>query len=294
MPTPTPYRLEDHGFYRPPPVGESRRLQALGLHLHCVVAGEGAPPLVMVHGLGGSWDDWRPVIEPLSRQRLCLVPDLPGFGRSPKPEAPYSVGWLAEVLRDLLRGSGALPAVLCGNSLGGHICLEYARRWPQDVLALVLSAPAGGHQSPSAINLALLNVVRCLGRGRLARRFGPTVLPWFIRRLFYRCGPECREKIAFYQHYLHSPEYPLFIRAATRAAASHLGYSLLPRLGEIDAPTLVIAGRHDPVIPLAEVRGLSRRLPHSELVVFEACGHLPQVEEPERFVAEVERFLKGL
>jgi pimeloyl-ACP methyl ester carboxylesterase len=248
----------------------------------------------MVHGLGGSWDDWRPVTRPLSRRRLCLVPDLPGFGRSPKPEAPYTVGWLAEVLRDLLRGSGALPAVLCGNSLGGHICLEYARRWPQDVLALVLSAPAGGPQSPSAINLALLNVVRCLGRGRLARRFGPTVLPWFIRRLFYRCGPECREKMAFYQHYLHSPEYPLFLRAGVRAAASHLRGSLLPRLGGIDVPALVIAGRHDPVIPLAEVRGLSRGLPHSELVVFEACGHLPQVEQPERFVAEVERFLKGL
>jgi 4,5:9,10-diseco-3-hydroxy-5,9,17-trioxoandrosta-1(10),2-diene-4-oate hydrolase len=273
-------------------VGESRRLPALGLHLHCVEAGQG-DPLVMVHGLGGSWDNWLPVLAPLSGRHRCLVPDLPGFGRSIKPEAPYSVGWFAEVLRDLLRGAGALPAVLAGNSLGGHICLEFARRWPADVRALILSAPGGAHAGARPLQLALLNLFAFLGRGPLTRALGPFVLPYFIRRLFHQCGPECREEIYFYRRYLRSPEYALFWRAGVRAARSHLASSLRGHLGEIDTPALIIAGRHDVVIPLAEVREMARRLPRSELVVFEECGHVPQVEWPERFVEEVERFLGG-
>ena len=285
------YRLREHGFWREPPAGGSRTLQANGLYLHAIVAGEGAPQLVMLHGLGGSWDNWWPVIKPLSGRRRCLVPDLPGFGRSPKPDAPYSVAWYAETVRDMLARAGALPAVLAGNSLGAHIALELARTYPHDVLALILAAPAGAHHSPRTAKLALLSVFGLLGRGRLAARFGPAVLPWFVRRLFHECGPECQETVAFYQHYLRSPEYPLFARAGFRAARSHLASGLAGRLREISQPALVVAGRHDPVVSLSEAEAMARGLPQGRLVVFEDCGHVPQVEQPERFVAEVEGFL---
>jgi pimeloyl-ACP methyl ester carboxylesterase len=287
-----PYRIREHGFWRRPPAGESRSLLSGGLYLHCVVAGPaGQKPLVMVHGLGGSWDNWLPVLGPLSRRHRCLVPDLPGFGRSPKPEAPYSVSWFAEVLRGMLQGAGELPAVLAGNSLGGHICLEYALRWPDEVSALILSAPAGGHAFVSPTNRLLLGLFQLFGRGPLLRLAGPAVLPHFVRRLFYHCGPDCRANIDFYCRYLCSPEYPLFRRAALRAARSHLAGSLRGRLGEISLPTLICAGRHDVVIPLEEIEEMARKIPRCELIVLEECGHLPQVERPERFVAEVERFL---
>lgn len=289
----SPYRLHEHGFWRSPPAGESRMLAALGLHLHCVVAGQGEPPLVLLHGLGGSWDNWLPVIAPLSERRRLYAPDLPGCGRSPKPQAPYSVAWLAAVARDLLGREGALPAVLCGNSLGGHIALEYALRWPREVSALVLSAPAGGHRFPSLKASAMLTAARLLGRGRLAATLGPRVAPWFIRRLFHRCGPECQEQAAFYQHYFRSPDCPLFLRAATRAASSHLRGGLLSRAHQLRMPALIIAGRFDAAIPLAQVEGLARRIPRCRLAVFE-CGHAPQLEEPGRFVAEVEGFLASL
>jgi pimeloyl-ACP methyl ester carboxylesterase len=251
-------------------------------------------PLVMVHGLGGSWDNWLPVLAPISRRRRCLVPDLPGFGLSPKPDAPYTVAWMARVLRDMLARAGALPAVLAGNSLGGHICLEYALRWPAEVRALILSAPAGAHAGATPYQRALLTLTRLLGRGPLARLAGPAVLPWFIRRLFFECNDECREEVDYWRHYLGSPEYPLQLRAAVRAAESVLASSLRGRLSEIAAPALIIAGRHDLVIPLAQVEEMARRLPRAELVVLEKCGHVPQVEQPERFVEEVERFLDGV
>ncbi|MFH0809947.1 MAG: alpha/beta hydrolase [Pseudomonadota bacterium] len=281
------------GFRRTPPVGTSRRFfLAQGLYLHCVEAGEGEP-LVMVHGLGGSWDNWLPIIPSLSRRYRCLVPDLPGFGLSPKPDAPYTVAWFAEVLRDMLRGAGALPAVLAGNSLGGHICLEYALRWPQEVKALVLSAPAGTYRAVPPRNRMLLGLFQFFGLTPLARRFGPFFARFFVERLFYRCGPECRDKIDFYGRYLADPEYPLFWRAACRAARDHLRRSLHDRLCHIDQATLIVAGRHDPVIPLPELTEAARLIPRARLTVFEECAHLPQVEWPERFAAEVEGFLGG-
>src|SRR3954470_18492788 len=104
-------------------------------------AGTG-PVLLLVHGMGGSAENWRAVIEPLARNHTVIVPNLPGHGGS-TPGGDYSVGGLAAGLRDLLLVLEHDRATLVGHSLGGGIAMQFAYQFPEIVERLVLVSSGG-------------------------------------------------------------------------------------------------------------------------------------------------------
>jgi len=292
MDTALPECFKGRGFFREPPAGESRTVLAGGLYLHVIEAGPPeptGPPLVLVHGLGAAWDSWYGVLPLLARRHRVIVPDLPGFGRSPKPDVSYSISWQANVLRELLQAMDARGAVLVGNSMGGHVCLEYALSNPGETKNLILAAPSGG-QRPLAWKKWLL--LGLLGNRLGMMLAGPDVIAWAIRRMFHRCVPECRELMDFYRDYLQTSDRLLIERSFVRGARGVLADPLRKRLGRVREPVLVIQGRQDVVISLAECQDVARRLPKGRLVIFDECGHAPQIEWPERFAEEVEGFLR--
>ena len=112
-------------------------------------AGAG-PVLLLVHGMGGGYENWREVIEPLARRHTVVAPDLPGHGASPPGNGDYSIGALAAGLRDLLLALGHKRATLVGHSLGGGIAMQFAYHFPEitERLALVSSGGLGPEVSP--------------------------------------------------------------------------------------------------------------------------------------------------
>ena len=235
------------------------------------------PPLVLIHGLGGSQLIWNPVLELLGGSRDVITVDMPGFGSSPVlggAVAPSAAN-LGSAISDFLLGLGINRPHLAGNSLGGWAALEMAK--------------AGRAASVCAISPAGLWTARLGPRGldarALARRFTPLLGPLIsapqTRRALLAttlARPEnltAAEARALILDWLHSPGYD----AANAEMRGHVFED--PEL--ITVPTTIARGDRDRLVgrPRPE-----RMPPQSRFIVLEGCGHTPTWDAPER-VAEV-------
>lgn len=216
------------------------------------------PPLVLVHGLAGSWRWWRPVLPSLAQRHTVHLLDLPGFGRLPgvrRFDLDGAVDWVAR----WTDAAGVAPADVVGHSLGGLVCARLAARHPEVVRRLILVAPAGvpGHD--------LAGAALPLARSLLALRPGFLAL---LARDAARSG----------------------LVTTLSAALAVLAADVRDDLAAVKAPTLVVLGRDDPLVPVANGAEIARVLPHAELRILDA-GHVPMVEQPEAFSREVLAFL---
>src|SRR4030081_2908735 len=126
----------------------TRDVTVLGLKLHYLEAGRGAP-VVLLHGLGGDGSRWGPNIEPLAKDFHVFALDQIGFGESDKPLANYHTGMLAEFLVAFLKAAGIPKASLVGNSMGAGVALYTAVHFPEMVERIVL-ADGGGFRSAAS------------------------------------------------------------------------------------------------------------------------------------------------
>jgi pimeloyl-ACP methyl ester carboxylesterase len=212
-----------------------------------LVAGSGEP-LVLLHGLAGSWRWWSPVVEPLARSREVRALDLPRL-------APAELGgWLER----RLEADG--PVDLAAHSLGGLVAAELAAQRPELVRRLVLVAPAG---------------IPC-GRS-VPRRSVPLARSLYeVRRAF-----------------------PVVVGDALRAGpfglARGIAYvssrDLRRELAAVRAPTLLLWGERDRLVPLWVAQEWQRVLPHARLELL-ACGHVPMLEQPDAVAARMLAFLE--
>ncbi len=155
---------------------KARELTVDRIRLHVVEAGEG-PALVLLHGLSATHANWEYTIRAFADRWHVVAPDLPGHGRSAKPDAPYTIDFYAGVIRSLGRELGIDEAVVIGNSLGGQIAIELGLAYPAWTRALVLAAPAGHPGFARAITRSLVGSIAA-GRQPLAQLTQPTLLVW--------------------------------------------------------------------------------------------------------------------
>jgi pimeloyl-ACP methyl ester carboxylesterase len=255
-------------------------------------AGAG-PVLLLIHGMGGSFENWRAVIEPLARGHTVIVPDLPGHGGS-SPGGDYSVGGLAAGLRDLLLVLGHDRATLVGHSLGGGVAMQFAYQFPEIVERLVLVSSGGLGPEVSL----LLRAAALPGAGPFIAATAPAVraLAGGLRRaegFGLRPGTDTTE-VAHGYGLLADPERRAGFLATVRSVIDIRGQrvSAVDRLYLAEAvPVLIVWGARDRLVPAGHAEHAQRGIPGSRLEVFEEAGHLPQIEEPSRFVAVLEEFL---
>jgi pimeloyl-ACP methyl ester carboxylesterase len=250
-------------------------------------------PVVLVHGLGGCWQNWLENIPRLARSHRVIVPDLPGFGASPMPGWEISISAYGKLLNLLCEALETGPVALVGNSMGGFVSAEVTVAQPASVSRLALVSAAGvsharmyrapaetaGRMVRAATPLALRYRERALQRPRLRHRV--------FRNLFYMPNALRPELIWEITHQgIRSPG----LVAAIRALA---GYDILDRLDDVQIPTLIVWGQHDYVVPPRDAREYARLIPHARLEIFARCGHLPMAERPERFNRLLEEFLEA-
>ena len=271
-----------------------RALTVSGRRVNYAELGEGdGPPILLVHGLGGRWQNWLENIPRLAQRRRVVAVDLPGFGRSQLPVQAISIAGYASTLEricDLLELEAPLVA---GNSLGGLVAAELALRFPDRVgsLALVDAAcltPA--ELQPRVAQLALL------AGGRLAssllRGPGSAITRPRARHILFAGVLRHPTLIATDTLYeLAGSSRPPGTVAALAALGAH---DISGELERISAPTLVLHGRDDMLIPCRDAERLAQAIPGAELVVFEDTGHIPMVERPVRFNEALLRFAGAL
>lgn len=246
----------------PPPLRlpapfERRHLDVHDARVHYRVGGAGEP-VVLVHGLSGSGRWWRRNVAALAARFQVFVVDLVGFGRS---RGPFMLTEAAGILADWMSRLGLRRAHVVGHSMGGYIAAELAAGPDAQVDRLVLvdaaAFPLGWHPVRHTASLA-----------RAVRYMHPTFLPVLAADAL-RAGP----------------------RTLLRAARQVVGTDLGARCEEVRAPTLVVWGEHDRVVPLTFGQRLADCLSDAEFVVIEGAGHNPMWDRPASFNRTVLDFL---
>jgi pimeloyl-ACP methyl ester carboxylesterase len=269
-----------------------------GLHVRLLAAGTGrAPPLLLLHGGGFDAADfsYRYAIEPLARRRPVLAFDWPGYGGSDKPNHRYDLDYYARFLSHLMDSLGIQRAALVGTSMGGGAALSFALCSPERVEKLVLVASYGlGKDIPHGrlgyflvhAPLAADLVYVLLRRSRRALRSGLRIMV---------CDPRVvsNELVDEARRLLHQPASGRAFRSFRKSEVGWRGLKtdLSDRLGEVAAPTLLVHGDRDRVVPVEWARRAHERLPDSELRVLRGCGHWPPRECPDTFNRVVTDFL---
>lgn len=249
---------------------------AAGMHyLASEPPGTSGPPLVLVHGAGGTALHWPPAVRELPGRRVLAV-DLPGHGGSPAP-GRRSMAEYAGCLARFLDALGEPGAVLAGHSMGGGIVLALALEQPRRALGLALVGTG-----------ARLRVAPPF----LEQTASAATFPEAIRRLTeWSWGPAFAPRLGELQAERLAETTPEVLHGDYLACD---GFDALGRLGEIRVPALVICGSEDRLTPPRYSEYLRDHLPRAALTILPGAGHMVMREEPARVAAALQGFLAGL
>jgi pimeloyl-ACP methyl ester carboxylesterase len=269
--------------------------------------GEGPETLVLVHGLGGSALNWMRVAPALTRRGRVLAPDLAGHGETPLAGRSSSVPANRELLDRLLEATTDGPVVLMGNSMGGAISMLEADEAPDRVAALVLVDPAlpiwPTEGDPVVLQTFLLYAMPGVGEEfvRMAREAaGPEAMVDYVQMCCVdvsRIPPEVREAHVeqLRSHGLSEEADAGFLESA-RTLLDLLQHPEQVReaAAGVRAPTLLLAGDGDRLVPPAAIHALADLRPDWELRMLPRVGHAPMLEDPDGFLGVVTPWLDGV
>jgi 4,5:9,10-diseco-3-hydroxy-5,9,17-trioxoandrosta-1(10),2-diene-4-oate hydrolase len=263
---------------------KSAIVEILGSPVHYLEAGEGVPVLLL-HGLGGSAEDWEYNLPAIARHYHIFALDFPGFGKSPPPLVKkIDVPFAMRVLKDFLDKIGASQVFVAGNSLGGGLALKFALTFPAMTLGVIL-ANAGGLGHRVSFRLRLLSVPWLARRAISGLTYEQVKAGW--DGVFANGMQPTRGMIDRSWAWISKPETKEFLPAFYPRVVSLLGQRRVfaGELHRITCPVLITWGREDDVLPVSQAYRANRLIRNSELHVFSPCAHMPQVEYAERFNA---------
>ena len=265
-----------------------------GGRISTLTMGEG-PDVLLLHGLGGAKSSFFDTAAALSRRYRVHALDFPGFGGSSKPApARYGAPFFARSVLGVMDALELERTHLVGNSMGGRVAIEVGLREPSRVGGLGLLCPAlsfvrrGYQPFVKLVRPELGLLPHSLGRGRIEKQFwsmfadrdlvDPSVADVAVdefERIYRTAGARLAFLASARSIYLDPP----FGRDG-----------LFPRMAALEPPALFVWGSHDKLIPPGFGRHVERWLPDAEQIVLEGCGHVPQIERPERTNGLLMRF----
>lgn len=265
----------------------------VGLHVEEIGNG---PPLLLIHGLGGSAYSFRYVIGSLARDRRVITIDLKGFGASDKPfDLTYSASDQARLVLAFIAQRGYRKIDVAGHSFGGTVALIAAameqRSTSNRIGKLVLlSAPAYPQHMRRGLEFLTLPVLPYIALAVVP----PILTARSALETWYPSTPRSGEADAIsYAEPLYDAAGRHALIATTRAIATFKASGKMPDYSGVQKPTLLIWCRQDPTVPLETGERLARELPRAKLAILEQCEHGPAEEQPGATVQLLRRFLAG-
>ncbi|MGC4892736.1 alpha/beta fold hydrolase [Micromonospora sp. DT31] len=263
-----------------------------GRRMRCRISGDG-PPVLLLHGIGRTLDDFAALHPALARDHRVLAVDLPGHGGSAPLDGPHTLPALAEAVARFLDVAGVTgPAHLVGNSLGGAVAMRLAADAPHRAASLALLNSAGfGREVTVALRLL---AVRPLARMLL--RPHPAVARRTERAIFFDPAYVTDERVATALALARQPHASRVMRELVASLGTWRGVrpqwraELLDAVAALDLPTLVVWGDRDLILPAAHLAYARARLPKARSHLFRDTGHMPQIER----TAEVQALLREL
>lgn len=262
---------------------QDKTVSVFGAKIRYLEAGDASKPkVILLHGLGGSAENWQLTIPAIAANYHVFAPDQIGFGKSDKVLLKYRVATYTDFLDKFMSELKIEKASLVGNSMGGWVAGLMAIKYPNRVEKIVLADAAG--ILPANLNVDEIYQLNNSTRDEIRAN---------MKRIF--ANPLLQNNEALVDQFMSS-----------RVAAND-GYTigsliesikrkedfLNDRLGEIKKPTLIIWGKQDGLLPVADATVFNKGIAGSQIVIFDNCGHVPQFEKAADFNKEVLKFLGG-
>jgi pimeloyl-ACP methyl ester carboxylesterase len=248
-----------------------------GAELTCIQGGSGKPLLVLHEEIGHpGWLRWH---SELARSRTVIIPQHPGFGKTPRVEWVRNIRDLAGFYARVIREMKWSPVDVIGFSLGGWIAAEMAACDAKQFRKMVLVAPTGIRPPQGDICDMFVVTARAYvdvsvnsieNNPEFAKLYGGEQSPEQFEE-----WEDARAETArlAWQPYMFNPSLPNLLENA------------------VDLPTMIVWGKQDKVVPISASRVFNESIPGSDLVLLDNCGHRPEIEQTATFVERVQRFL---
>lgn len=272
---------------------------------HAAPIGEGLPPAVFIHGLGGSSLNWTDLMARLLGQVDGWAIDLGGFGQSPPSrDGDLTPAGHARSVAEFIEHLGAGPAHVFGNSLGGAVALQLAARRPDLVRSLTMISPAlptvfatkSNFHLPviavpgvgeTLVNKYLENDAGARARGTIEVCFADP------SRMSSARLAEAVEEVRSRDHLPYATDAFLRSLRGLLKTFVEVGPNRPWKLAErVTCPTLVVYGRKDPLVDARSAHRVTRHFANAHVLVLPDCGHVAQMEHPEFVAAAWERFIR--
>ena len=281
-------RKYDGPYVEKPYLYGDRWLAVDGVRLCYTTRGEG-PPLIFLRGAGGSIDYWHETLPHFERDFTVYAFDLAGFGKSDKPNVDYTIDFHTRMILGAMDRLGIRRASFVGNSLGGHLAMNIAIRYPDRVDKLVLQAATGCWSYPNPAMRLTLAMVFTDGFFQYWR-----VQDWYAlwgQLTMYRTA-NSEEKLTEWIRRRHADDFPELCRAYSRSIKGIYYGTLRGQLQHIKAPTLILWGDDDARHPVSDARYLHKHIADSRLILFKDGRQMLPWDFKEDFNREVMTFLK--
>jgi len=271
----------------------SKKVNLSGVNVYFVEAGKG-PPVLFLHGLGGTWRDWSANLPAFAATHRVMAMDFPGSGESDKPEVQYSIEWLSEVVEGFLQERRIEGVTLVGHSMGGVVALNVASRPNSRVKKLVITDAVGIGDKSEFMGYAMSKKI-----------LGPETrwesIESFLKNEFQAMADsfikDQQPKTA--REFFESLKMPITgkpllpMTPNVQMTASIIDFDIRPKLASIRQPTVILWGAKDPVASPQDAIFLQKEIRSSSLILFPDSGHSPMMEHPSLFNRELGKFLQA-
>ena len=272
---------------------EDKYIKVQGINTRYWVNGNEGTDLILIHGIGSYMEAWENNVEFFSQNHRVFVLDLPGFGRSDKPVVQYSFPYFSQFVLDFMDAQGIERASLVGNSMGGGVSQHIAVQAPDRVAKLVLVNSAGFSKDLTI----LLRVSSLPLIGELLSRPSRKGTMRILKECVYDPSLITDDMVELGYQIVSQPGATKAFLATLRSTIKFTGLtkkvlrSFTDNFNSIKAPTLVIWGQQDRILPVSGANVAEKGIPNTTVHIFDPCGHMPQIERPEEFNTIVENFL---
>jgi pimeloyl-ACP methyl ester carboxylesterase len=260
------------------------------------------PPLVLLHGLGGSRKHWYRNLPGLSRHYRCLVPDLPGYGQSDIASLPDGniLSFFSETLLAFMDSLQLPSAVLVGHSMGGQLATLFALQHPERVQALVLAAPAGLETFTETEAASILQYARYT----FPQKLSEAQLRQNLNANFSKPPAQAEMLLQDRLALNNAEDFPQYAQVLLKGVEGMLSAPVANQLSHLKPPVLILFGKEDALIPNrllhpnlsveAVAKQAQEQIPQAQLQLISPAGHLLQFEQPEDFNNKLHSFLTPL
>ena len=248
------------------------------------------PAIILVHGSNASLQTFEPLVGELDDRYRLISYDQPGHGLTgPHPRDDYTAQGMFDAFEAVIAATGVERFAIAGNSMGGWVAWRYALASPEHLSALILINASGAPPAPNAAKARLYLGARIM-RYSAGRFLAQHITPRSVVRqsILENVVDDDSVTEKMVDRYWELYRYPGNRRAAGLRALADREPDYGQRLGEVMVPTLIIWGAEDHVIPSDNARTFHEMIPHSELQIFDAVGHLAMEEAPQRTAAVME------